>query len=112
MEKLFPSGGLIIITFMIWTLVNFQGSEIVGLSAAETQDPEKNVPAACRKVAFRIIMIYLIPVFVLTLIVPYAEAGLDESIFSYTLGTYGLKWAASLFTLVHSSPLSAAPTQD
>jgi AAT family amino acid transporter len=100
MEKLFPAGGLVIITYMIWTLVNFQGSEIVGLSAAETQDPEKNVPNACRKVAFRIICIYVIPVFVLTMIVPYAQASLDESIFSFTLGAYGLKWAAGLFTLV------------
>ena len=92
-SKLFPAGGFIIITYMIWTLVNFQGSEIVGLSAAETQDPAKNVPAACRKVAWRIILIYIIPILVLTLIVPYAEASLDESIFAYTLGVYGLKWA-------------------
>jgi AAT family amino acid transporter len=61
---------------MIWTLVNFQGSEIVGLSAAETQDPAKNVPAACKKVAFRIILIYLIPIFVLSLIMPYFAATL------------------------------------
>ncbi len=99
-EKLFPAGGMIIITYMIWTLVNFQGSEIVGLSAAETQDPATNVPLACRRVAFRIILIYLIPVFLLTLVVPYAEAGLDESIFAYTLGAYGLRWAAGLFTIV------------
>ena len=97
-EKLFPAGTFIIITYMIWTLVNFQGSEIVGLSAAETENPEKNVPSACRKVAFRIILIYVIPVFALTLVVPYAEAGLDESIFAYTLGAYGLHWAAGLFT--------------
>ena len=100
LEKLFPAGGFIIVTYMIWTLVNFQGSEIVGLSAAETQDPATNVPLACRRVAFRIILIYLIPVFVLTMIVPYAEAGLDESIFAYTLGAYGLRWAAGLFTIV------------
>jgi AAT family amino acid transporter len=99
-EKLFPAGGFIIITYMIWTLVNFQGSEIVGLSAAETQDPAKNVPDACRKVAYRIILIYLIPVFILTLIVPAAQAGLDESIFAYTLGAYGLKWAAGMFTII------------
>lgn len=98
-EKLFPAGSFIIITYMIWTLVNFQGSEIVGLSASETQDPATNVPLACKRVAFRIILIYVIPVFILTLIVPYAEAGLDESIFAYTLGIYGLKWAAGLFTL-------------
>lgn len=100
MDKLFPAGGLVIITYMIWTLVNFQGSEIVGLSAAETQDPSTNVPLACKRVAYRIIVIYIVPVFLLTLIVPYAQAGLDESIFAYTLGAYGLKWAAGLFTIV------------
>jgi AAT family amino acid transporter len=45
-------------------------------------------------------LIYLIPIFILTLIVPYAQAGLDQSIFAYTLGAYGLKWAAGLFTVV------------
>lgn len=99
-EKLFPAGGFVIITYMIWTLVNFQGSEIVGLSAAETQDPATNVPNACKKVAFRIILIYVIPVFLLTLVMPYAQAGLDESIFAATLGAYGLKWAAGLFTII------------
>ncbi|MGL4483730.1 MAG: amino acid permease [Anaerovoracaceae bacterium] len=99
-QQLFPSGGFIILTYMIWTLVNFQGSEIVGLSASETENPEKNVPKACNAVAYRIVLIYLVPVLMLTLIVPYAKAGLDESIFAYALGAYGLNWAAGLFTLV------------
>jgi AAT family amino acid transporter len=107
---LFPSesGLLIIITMMIWTLVNFQGSEIVGLSASETQDPEKNIPAACKKVAFRIILIYIIPVFLLTLVFPYAQMGLEDvyasteeySVFAVVMQQYGLGWAAGIFTLV------------
>lgn len=109
-QKLFPSdtGLLIIITMMIWTLVNFQGSEIVGLSASETQDPEKNIPAACKKVAFRIILIYIIPVFLLTLVFPYAQMGLEKvaddaanySIFAVVLKQYGFGSLASVFTLV------------
>jgi len=96
-EILFPSGSFIILTYMVWTLVNFQGSEIVGLSAAETQNPEKNVPSACRKVAFRIILIYLIPVILITLIFPYAKASYDQTVFAVTLGDYGINWAAGLF---------------
>lgn len=64
-HRLFPNGGLVMITYMIFVLVNFQGSEIVGLSAAETENPEKNIPAACKKVATRIILIYLIPILAL-----------------------------------------------
>lgn len=99
-SQLFPSGGIIIITMMIWTLVNFQGSEIVGLSASETQDPEKNVPAACRKVAVRIIMIYLVPIFVLSLIMPHFAATLDDSVFAQALVAYGFGWGAKIFTVV------------
>lgn len=100
MHKLFPFGGIVIVSWMIWTLVNFQGSEIVGLSASETQDPAKNVPAACKKVAVRIVLIYLIPVCLLSLLVPYAEASLDISLFTQCLVAYGLKWAAGLFNFV------------
>ncbi|MDR2487346.1 MAG: amino acid permease [Clostridiales Family XIII bacterium] len=99
-EQLFPSGGGIIILMMIWTLVNFQGSEIVGLSAAETQDPEKNVPAACKKVAYRIILIYLVPIFILSLIMPYFAATLDDSVFAQALVAYGFKWGAVIFEIV------------
>jgi AAT family amino acid transporter len=99
-EKLFPSGGFIIITLMIWTLVNFQGSEIVGLSAAETQNPEKNIPKACKSVAYRIILIYLIPILVLSLIMPYYTATLDSSVFAQALAMYGFGWGAKLFTVV------------
>lgn len=108
LEKLFPAGFLIIVTMAIWTLVNFQGSEIVGLSASETQDPEKNIPAACKKVAFRIILIYVIPVFLLTLVFPYAQMGIEEvygateeySVFAVVMEQYGLGWAAGIFTFV------------
>ena len=99
-EQLFPSGGSIVIIMMIWTLVNFQGSEIVGLSASETQDPEKNVPAACKKVAIRIIMIYLVPIFVLSLIMPHFAATLEDSVFAQALVAYGFTWGAKLFTIV------------
>ncbi|MDR0596145.1 MAG: amino acid permease [Clostridiales Family XIII bacterium] len=99
-NQLFPNGGIVMITIMIWTLVNFQGSEIVGLSAAETQNPEVNVPAACKKVAFRIILVYLVPIFILSLIMPYTVANIDNSPFSQVLLAYGWEWGSSLFTVV------------
>jgi AAT family amino acid transporter len=100
LSKLFPEGGMVMITLMIWTLVNFQGSEIVGLSAAETQNPEINVPLACKRVAFRIILIYLIPIFVLTLIMPYFEGNIEKSVFADALYHYGFTWGSQLFTVV------------
>jgi|GEM_PF-75132 len=100
LDQLFPSGGFIIIIMMIWTLVNFQGSEIVGLSASETQNPEVNVPAACKKVAIRIILIYLVPIFILSLIMPYFAATLEDSVFAQALIAYGFGWGAKIFEVV------------
>lgn len=99
-QRLFPNGYVIMVTYMIFVLVNFQGSEIVGLSAAETEDPKKNIPAACKKVATRILLIYLIPILCLIMIVPHHIANLEESIFAFALKSYGLKWAGHLFTFV------------
>ncbi len=100
LQKLFPGGAFVMITLMIWTLVNFQGSEIVGLAAAETQNPQVNVPLACRRVAYRIILIYLVPIFILTLIMPYWASTLESSVFAQALYAYGFKWGAGLFTVV------------
>lgn len=97
-DALFPFGGFIVLTTMTMILVNFQGSEIVGLAAAETQNPEVNIPKACKAVTYRIIGIYVIPLFLLVMILPYAEAGLEDSVFSTALLMYGFKWAAAVFT--------------
>lgn len=100
MEALFPNGGFVMATLMIYTLVNYQGSEIVGLSAAETKNPEVTVPAACNKVAVRVILIYLAPILVLTLIMPYFEGSIEKSVFADALYRYGFAWGSRLFTAV------------
>lgn len=99
-EALFPFGGFVVLTTMTMILVNFQGSEIVGLAAAETENPEHNIPKACKAVTYRIIGIYVIPLFLLVMILPYAEAGLEDSVFSIALAKYGFNWAAGLFSVV------------
>jgi amino acid permease len=45
-HSLFPKGVLIIFTTMIITFVNFQRSEIVGLTASKTENSEINVSSA------------------------------------------------------------------
>ena len=99
-DALFPFGAFVVLTTMTMILVNFQGSEIVGLAAAETENPEINIPRACKTVTWRIIGIYVVPLFLLVMILPYAEAGLQDSVFSTALAKYGLHWAAAMFTIV------------
>ncbi|MEG1583532.1 MAG: amino acid permease [Anaerovorax sp.] len=99
-DQLFPHGVSVIVISMVVVLVTFQGTEIVGLAAAESEDAEHAVPKACKSVTYRIICLYIIPLILLLLLVPYQEAGIDGSIFSYTLEKYGLNQLAGILSVV------------
>ena len=51
----------------------FLGTEILGMTAAETHNPTKNIPLAIRGVWVRILLFYIIGVFMLGLICPYDD---------------------------------------
>ncbi|MCX7117144.1 MAG: amino acid permease [Legionellales bacterium] len=97
---LFPSGPLALLTAMVLLLVNYQGSEIIGLAAGESIDPARMIPSAIRNVTFRILFIYIIPVFCLVLIFPWQKAGLTNSVFAEALNFHGLKWAGAVASFV------------
>ncbi len=97
---LFPNGGMALLTAMVLLLVNYQGSEIIGLAAGESIDPARMIPSAIRNVTFRILFIYIIPVFCLVLIFPWQKAGLNNSVFAVALDFYGLKWAGAVASFV------------
>ncbi len=61
---------------------SFQGTEGVGLAAAETTNPSKNVPKAIRTVFWRILLFYIGSIFVVGTLVSYNDPNLlhgDES---------------------------------
>jgi amino acid transporter, AAT family len=97
---LFPNGGMALLTAMVLLLVNYQGSEIIGLAAGESIDPARMIPRAVKNVTFRILFIYIIPVFFLVLIFPWQKAGLANSVFADALNFYGLRWAGAATSFV------------
>jgi lysine-specific permease len=65
----------------------FQGTEGVGLAAAETADPAKNVPKAIRSVFWRILLFYIGSIFVVGTLIGYTDPNLlngDESHIAYS----------------------------
>ncbi|KAB8293047.1 hypothetical protein EYC80_007407 [Monilinia laxa] len=50
---------------------SYQGTELVGIAAGETENPRKNVPAAIRKTFFRILFFFVGTIFFIGLLVPY-----------------------------------------
>lgn len=96
----FPNGKMALLTAMVLLLVNYQGSEIIGLAAGESINPDKMIPRAIRTVTYRILFIYIVPIFCLVLIFPWQDAGLKNSVFADALNRYGLHWAGAVTSFV------------
>lgn len=99
-QALFPKGVGIVLTSMVIVLVTFQGTEIVGLAAAEAQNPDESVPRACKSVTYRIVGLYLVPIVFLILIMPWQMGSDAEPAFATALNMYGLKPFGVIMTAV------------
>lgn len=99
-DGLFPAGMVGIFISMMTVIFAFQGSEIMGVAAGETEEPEKNIPKAIRTIVFRILLFYVFAIFVLSALVPYKEAGVLESPFVMVFEMVGLPYAADIMNFV------------
>ncbi|KAF8855414.1 putative arginine permease [Acephala macrosclerotiorum] len=52
---------------------SYQGTELVGIAAGETENPRKNVPAAIKKTFYRILFFFVFSIFFIGLLVPYTN---------------------------------------
>ena len=50
---------------------SYQGTELVGIAAGETDNPRKTVPAAIRKTFYRILFFFVLTVFFIGILIPY-----------------------------------------
>ena len=106
---LFPNGFFIVLINMVVLIANFQGSEIIGLAAAESHEPVKCIPKILNSVCYRIIGTYLIPTLLLALIFPWNTANLSQSVFVEALSKYGLTVYAKVFSfLIITAAISCA----
>ncbi|WP_411739215.1 amino acid permease [Peribacillus sp. S4] len=92
---------------------SFQGTELLGVTAGESEDPEKNIPKAIRSVFWRILLFYILAIFVIGMIIPFTDSRLlsqDVAVSPFTLvfKRAGLAFAASIMNaIILSSVLSA-----
>ena len=79
----FVGGAPTIVLVFLVAGFSFQGTEAVGLAAAETQDPGRNVPKAIRSVFWRILLFYFGSIAVAGTLIPFTDPNLlrgDDSI--------------------------------
>lgn len=95
-----PNGYWSIVLTMVIILVNFQGTEIIGLAAGECREPARSIPIAVRNVTWRIIALYIIPISLLISILPWDQASLSESVFAAAVNQYGFTGFGAFFAFV------------
>ncbi|MCQ4635488.1 amino acid permease [Anaerovorax odorimutans] len=100
MSQLFPKGAGIVLTSMVVVLVTFQGTEIVGLTAAEAENPDESLPKACKSVTYRIVGLYMVPILLVVLVFPWSLGTDATPIFSDVLKMYNLNGFALIMSAV------------
>ncbi|WP_051317305.1 amino acid permease [Ectobacillus panaciterrae] len=84
---------------------SFQGTELLGVAAGESENPRKNIPRAARQVFWRILLFYILAIFVISLLIPYTNESLassDVTVSPFTLvfDKAGIAFAASVMNAV------------
>ena len=87
---------------------SFQGTELIGVAAGESENPEKTIPKAIKSIFWRILIFYLGTIIVLGAVIPFTQAGVSESPFTMVFERAGIAGAASLMNaVILTSVLSA-----
>jgi lysine-specific permease len=87
---------------------SFQGTELIGVTAGESEDPEKNIPRAVKTVFWRIMLFYIGTIIVIGFLIPYTDPNLlktgvgDIAVSPFTLvfKRLGLAFTASIMNAV------------
>ncbi|MEC2076866.1 amino acid permease [Metabacillus fastidiosus] len=101
----FHGGLLAVIGVFLTAGFSFQGTEIVGVAAGESENPRENVPKAIKSIFWRILLFYVLAIIVIGLIIPYTTESLQSedimvSPFTLVFEKAGLAFAASLMNAV------------
>lgn len=113
------NGGLLsVLSIFLIAGFSFQGTELVGIAAGESEAPEKNVPKAIRQVFWRILLFYIVAIAVIGLIIPYTSPDLlgrdvdniAVSPFTLVFEKVGIAFAASVMNAVILTSVLSAGT--
>ncbi|MBQ4865822.1 amino acid permease [Priestia megaterium] len=97
----FPKGPTGLITAMLVVIYSYGGTEIIGVTLAETKNPEKVVPKAVRSTLTRIIAFYLFPFFIIVSLIPWNEVnGVSQSPFVMVFNMIGIPGADHIMNAV------------
>ncbi|MDI2113820.1 amino acid permease [Commensalibacter nepenthis] len=95
-----PNGWFGFIACFSVVVFAFGGIEIIGLTAIETKDADRNIPKSINTIPMRILLFYLMTLTILMSIYPWDKIGLDGSPFVTIFNSIGIKSAANILNIV------------
>ena len=104
------SGGLIAAFAVV--MFAFGGIEIIGITAGEAKDPQRVIPKAINAVPLRILLFYVLTLFVLMAIYPWPQIGSQGSPFVQIFSNLGIGSAATILNIVVISAAVSAINSD
>jgi GABA permease len=95
-----PKGGVPILSGIVVVIFAFVGAEIATIAAAESSEPEKAVTRATNSIIGRVLVFYVLSVFLIVAILPWNSAKLGESPFAAALDQIGIPAAAQVMNAI------------
>lgn len=97
---LLPHGFTALIITMIAVNFSFQGTELIGIAAGESEEPEKTIPKSIKQTVWRTLFFFVLAIFVLSSLIPMKQAGVVESPFVVVFDSIGIPYAADIMNFV------------
>nr|WP_102706475.1 amino acid permease [Terribacillus goriensis] len=101
----FNGGFLALLGVFMAAGFSFQGTELLGAAAGEADNPRKSIPKAIRSVFWRILLFYILAIFIIGMLIPYTTESLASddvrlSPFTLVFEKAGIAFAASVMNAV------------
>ncbi len=107
-----PNGVGGLIASLAVVVFAFGGIEIIGITAGEAKDPGRTIPRAINAVPMRILLFYVLTLFVLMSIFPWTQIGSKDSPFVQIFDSLGIGSAATILNIVVISAAVSAINSD
>lgn len=97
---MFPNGVSGFLLSLQLVVFSFVGVELIGVTAAETANPKKNIPSAINKIPFRILLFYVGAIVVILCVNPWTQLDAASSPFVEVFTLIGIPIAAGIINFV------------
>lgn len=96
----FPRGFAGVFTTMLGVNFAFSGTELIGITAGEAENPQKAIPNAIKTTLWRLIIFFIGSIVIMAALIPYKVAGVTQSPFVYVLDLIHVPFAANIMNFV------------